>query len=35
MKEIKIGTGRKLKDGEEIAISSFGHPGTFAGSFNP
>ncbi len=30
MKEIKIGTGRKLKDGNEIAILSFGHPGNFA-----
>ncbi|MBI3718277.1 MAG: 1-deoxy-D-xylulose-5-phosphate synthase [Sphingobacteriales bacterium] len=30
MKEIKIGTGRKLKDGEEVAILSFGHPGNFA-----
>lgn len=30
MKEIKIGTGRKLKDGETIAILSFGHPGNFA-----
>ena len=30
MKEIKIGTGRKLKDGVEIAILSFGHPGNFA-----
>ncbi len=30
MKEIKIGTGRKLKDGEEIAILSYGHPGNFA-----
>jgi len=30
MKEIKIGTGRKLKDGEEIVILSFGHPGNFA-----
>ena len=29
MQEIKIGTGRKLKDGEEIAILSFGHPGNF------
>ncbi len=29
-KEIKIGTGRKLKDGEDIAILSFGHPGNFA-----
>jgi 1-deoxy-D-xylulose-5-phosphate synthase len=32
MKEIKIGTGRKLKDGDEIAILSFGHPGNFAAS---
>jgi 1-deoxy-D-xylulose-5-phosphate synthase len=32
MKEIKIGTGRKLKDGKEIAILSFGHPGNFASS---
>ncbi len=30
MKEIKIGTGRKLRDGETIAILSFGHPGNFA-----
>jgi 1-deoxy-D-xylulose-5-phosphate synthase len=30
MKEIKIGTGRKIKDGEEMAILSFGHPGNFA-----
>jgi 1-deoxy-D-xylulose-5-phosphate synthase len=30
MKEIQIGTGRKLKDGEDIAILSFGHPGNFA-----
>jgi 1-deoxy-D-xylulose-5-phosphate synthase len=30
MKEIKIGTGRKLKDGDGIAILSFGHPGNFA-----
>ena len=29
-KEIEIGKGRKLKDGEEIAILSFGHPGNFA-----
>lgn len=28
--EIKIGTGRKIKDGKEIAILSFGHPGNFA-----
>ena len=30
MKEIPIGKGRKLKDGEGIAILSFGHPGNFA-----
>ncbi len=30
MKEIKIGTGRKLKDGNEVVILSFGHPGNFA-----
>jgi 1-deoxy-D-xylulose-5-phosphate synthase len=30
MKEITIGTGRKLKDGEEVAILSIGHPGNFA-----
>ena len=30
MKEIEIGKGRKLKDGKEIAILSFGHPGNFA-----
>ena len=30
MKEIKIGTGRKLKDGKDIVILSFGHPGNFA-----
>ena len=34
MKEIKIGTGRKLKDGKEIAILSFGHPGNFAACSN-
>lgn len=32
MEEIRIGTGRKLKDGEDIAILSFGHPGNFAAS---
>ncbi len=32
MQEIKIGTGRKLKDGNDIAILSFGHPGNFAAS---
>ncbi len=30
MKEIRIGKGRKLKDGETLAILSFGHPGNFA-----
>ena len=30
MKEVKIGTGRKLKDGQTIAILSLGHPGNFA-----
>jgi 1-deoxy-D-xylulose-5-phosphate synthase len=29
MKEIQMGTGRKLKDGEGIAMLSFGHPGNF------
>ncbi len=28
--EIEIGTGRKLKDGKEIALLTFGHPGNFA-----
>jgi 1-deoxy-D-xylulose-5-phosphate synthase len=32
MAEIKIGTGRKLKDGQDIAILSFGHVGNFAAS---
>lgn len=32
MEEIKIGKGRKLKDGEEVAILTFGHPGNFAAS---
>ncbi|HKB45847.1 MAG TPA: transketolase C-terminal domain-containing protein, partial [Chitinophagaceae bacterium] len=32
MKEIEIGKGRKLKDGKDIAILSFGHPGNFAAS---
>lgn len=30
MKEIKIGTGRKIKDGQDIALLTFGHPGNFA-----
>ncbi|AHF15362.1 1-deoxy-D-xylulose-5-phosphate synthase [Niabella soli] len=32
MKEITIGTGRKLKEGKDIALLSFGHPGNFAAS---
>ncbi len=32
MKEITIGKGRKLKDGEGIAILTIGHPGNFASS---
>ena len=28
--EIQIGKGRKLKDGRDVAILSFGHPGNFA-----
>jgi len=28
--EIPVGKGRKIKDGEDIAILSFGHPGNFA-----
>jgi 1-deoxy-D-xylulose-5-phosphate synthase len=28
--EIEIGKGRKLRDGQDIAILSFGHPGNFA-----
>jgi 1-deoxy-D-xylulose-5-phosphate synthase len=30
MEAIQIGKGRKLKDGKDIAILSFGHPGNFA-----
>jgi 1-deoxy-D-xylulose-5-phosphate synthase len=30
MKEITIGKGRRLKEGKDIAILSFGHPGNFA-----
>jgi 1-deoxy-D-xylulose-5-phosphate synthase len=30
MEEIAIGTGRRLKQGKDIAILSFGHPGNFA-----
>ena len=29
-KKVKVGTGRKLKNGEDIAILSIGHPGNFA-----
>jgi 1-deoxy-D-xylulose-5-phosphate synthase len=29
-REIEIGKGRKLKDGRNLAILSFGHPGNFA-----
>jgi len=29
-KEIEIGKGRKLKDGNDIALLTFGHPGNFA-----
>jgi 1-deoxy-D-xylulose-5-phosphate synthase len=29
-REIEIGKGRKIKDGQEIAILSYGHPGNFA-----
>jgi 1-deoxy-D-xylulose-5-phosphate synthase len=32
MKEIVIGTGRKLKEGQDIAVLSLGHPGNFAAS---
>ncbi|MEP7110417.1 MAG: 1-deoxy-D-xylulose-5-phosphate synthase [Ferruginibacter sp.] len=28
--EIQIGKGRKLRDGQDVAILSFGHPGNFA-----
>lgn len=30
LEEIQIGKGRKLKDGEEVAILTYGHPGNFA-----
>lgn len=32
MRELAIGKGRKLKDGEDVAILSIGHPGNFAAS---
>jgi 1-deoxy-D-xylulose-5-phosphate synthase len=30
LKEIKVGTGRKLTNGEDVAILTIGHPGNFA-----
>ena len=30
LKEIKVGTGRKVTNGEDIAILTIGHPGNFA-----
>lgn len=30
MKEITIGTGRKIREGKNVVILSFGHPGNFA-----
>jgi 1-deoxy-D-xylulose-5-phosphate synthase len=30
MKEVKVGTGRKLKDGEDLAILTIGHIGNYA-----
>src|SRR4029078_6872968 len=30
MKTIEVGKGRRLKEGKDIAILSFGHPGNFA-----
>ncbi|MEO8172502.1 MAG: 1-deoxy-D-xylulose-5-phosphate synthase [Sediminibacterium sp.] len=30
LEEVTIGKGRKLKDGQDVAILSFGHPGNFA-----
>lgn len=30
LEELPVGKGRKLKEGKEIAILSFGHPGNFA-----
>ncbi|MFN5181875.1 MAG: transketolase C-terminal domain-containing protein, partial [Bacteroidota bacterium] len=30
LKEIKIGKGRQIKEGEDLAILSIGHPGNFA-----
>ncbi len=30
LEEITVGKGKKLKDGEDVAILSYGHPGNFA-----
>jgi 1-deoxy-D-xylulose-5-phosphate synthase len=30
MKEITIGTGRKIREGKDVVVLSFGHPGNFA-----
>ncbi|RMG60403.1 MAG: 1-deoxy-D-xylulose-5-phosphate synthase [Bacteroidetes bacterium] len=30
MSEISVGTGRKIREGEEVAILTLGHPGNFA-----
>jgi 1-deoxy-D-xylulose-5-phosphate synthase len=30
LKEITIGTGRKIKDGQDVAVLTLGHPGNFA-----
>lgn len=30
MQQIEIGKGRKIKDGKDVAILSFGHPGNYA-----
>src|SRR6266498_2010548 len=30
LEEIPVGKGRKIKDGEDVAILTFGHPGNFA-----
>src|SRR5262245_18154643 len=30
MKEIPVGKGHRIKDGEEVAILTLGHPGNFA-----
>ncbi len=30
LKEVKVGTGRKINDGKDIAVLTIGHPGNFA-----